>query len=280
MSNRQCCFGNNLVPNYLRWLYNDKDLPITFRKEAPNVWDCGVYALVFASHVADGKPLPMTIDGARERVYLRHCMLVSHDRALASTESNGECRTLRAQAEAAKHLNRRMRNFDELLQDGSDDLLKWMARKEVFREGQAALADAIATLHNMHLMTVESATRAETQAANAKGLKDFHKALKTIMCMNNLAWRDQHDCSLFKLSDSTIRHLNIVQDSSRLLDKDLTQLLETDNRRDLADETRLGYRECSALIIVLNYAVRKFRENATDMKRRQGNAHKELQGHL
>ncbi|GJC86295.1 hypothetical protein ColLi_09133 [Colletotrichum liriopes] len=281
------CTGGDTIPQFLQWVYNEPSLCIVFRKpKQPNLVDCGVYVLCFAEHIASGKPLPENIDGSRERIYLRQQLFTSRHRTLSSEELGNLPMTVprKQRAKTPPSIPDRSsdRNWDAAVS-------RMTACREASVERQAALAAVVFNFHKMHRNAITLAQHAEAQMKKATETRDHW------LSMRNAARIFQEGYSRVAKTDvptsldppgDILRHCKLINELFHMAGRDLDPFLDEDQGRcaefqRMQDAARHGYLECSTLLVILNYAVQKFRtdkKNIAEVCRKVEDILKALQG--
>ncbi|GJC90262.1 ubiquitin-like-specific protease 1 [Colletotrichum liriopes] len=277
--------GRAAVAVFLRWVYQEADLDIMFR-EAPcpaqtNNYDCGVYVSNFAEQAATESIMSSDIDTDRERVYMQQCLLTSCYATLRPHEITDIHHTLPERAEALLNLGRqksRLTSLSASLMAGnsrqsSEALLSRVARNETIRVQQAALAGFIFKLHGRQRDTLVSAM--ETAAKLTESSESRKKWTAVGESMDGLL-KAYAECPVSETdgvnqdATSARSYLETIKQIALLARPHLSaiedrQRSSSQASRDVREAVHSKYLECSILILVLRYAVEKYRITAAEL---------------
>ncbi|GKT67401.1 Ulp1 protease family protein [Colletotrichum tofieldiae] len=254
------------------------DLTINFLDvEQPNTWDCGLFAIRAAEHLAAGQPLTSLAASHVERAQLRQAMLTSWKAALQPAEVSESFMLMtsdpRTRVRQLKEIRRRRTHLDGLSKSSQaydlplslETSLRQLVRQEACQAHVCILGSIINDFHTRHIETLGKAIKADGQISRARERRAVEQKVQDSVASFLEAHSqlsalpaDQDPVSVWLQSQ-----YKIMEATGHSIQQGLPLVEQAYAQNDAAEETRRqasdGYTASSALLLVLCYACAKYR---------------------
>ncbi|GJC89351.1 hypothetical protein ColLi_12189 [Colletotrichum liriopes] len=254
------------------------DLTINFLDvEQSNTWDCGLFAIRAAEHLAAGQPLTSLAASHVERAQLRQAMLTSWKAALRPAEVSESFMLMtsdpRTRVRQLKEIRRRRMHLDGLSKSSQaydlplslETSLRQLVRQEACQAHVCILGSIINDFHTRHIETLGKAIKADGQISRARErraveqkVQDSVASFLEVHSQLSALPADQDPVSIWLQSQ-----YKIMEATGHSIQQGLPLVEQAYAQNDAAEETRRqasdGYTASSALLLVLCHACAKYR---------------------